>query len=123
MIIFEDVVCPIGLCFPLSVSTCTMNKEILSCLFSAHFVFSHSQIMKISSGKTDWLPEKKQTLFDNTLSFITALTRRLRICFFSLVIDDVSVLQEHQASERTISDLNVVMDASDLQNFSNFLSG
>lgn len=33
------------------------------------------------------------------------------------------VLQEGQGSERTINNLNVVMDAGDLQTFSNFLSG
>ncbi|XP_040889598.1 centromere protein P isoform X2 [Toxotes jaculatrix] len=32
-------------------------------------------------------------------------------------------VKEGQRSERTVSDLNVVMDASDLQNFSSFLSG
>ncbi|KAM7005529.1 centromere protein P [Tautogolabrus adspersus] len=32
-------------------------------------------------------------------------------------------VKEGQQSERTISDLNVVMDVSDLQNFSSFLSG
>ncbi|XP_070758877.1 centromere protein P [Enoplosus armatus] len=35
----------------------------------------------------------------------------------------LSEVKEGQRSERTISDLNVVMDASDLQNFSSFLSG
>lgn len=39
------------------------------------------------------------------------------------VFDSVFVLQEGQGSKRTISDLNVVMDASELQNFSSFLSG
>lgn len=34
----------------------------------------------------------------------------------------LSEVKEGQQSERTISDLNVVMDASDLQNFSSFLS-
>lgn len=40
-----------------------------------------------------------------------------------MVFDGVFFLQEGQGSQRTISDLNVVMDASDLQNFSSFLSG
>ncbi|XP_051271568.1 centromere protein P isoform X2 [Dicentrarchus labrax] len=35
----------------------------------------------------------------------------------------LSEVKEGQGSERTISDLNVVMDAGDLQNFSGFLSG
>ncbi|XP_037634387.1 centromere protein P [Sebastes umbrosus] len=35
----------------------------------------------------------------------------------------LSEVKEGQGSKRTISELNVVMDASDLQNFSSFLSG
>ncbi|XP_042365657.1 centromere protein P [Plectropomus leopardus] len=35
----------------------------------------------------------------------------------------LSEVKKDQGSERTISDLNVVMDASNLQNFSSFLSG
>ncbi|XP_034724873.1 centromere protein P [Etheostoma cragini] len=35
----------------------------------------------------------------------------------------LSEVKKGQSSERTISDLNVVMDTSDLQNFSSFLSG
>ncbi|XP_071350968.1 centromere protein P [Trachinotus anak] len=35
----------------------------------------------------------------------------------------LSEVKEGERSERTVSDLNVVMDASDLQNFSSFLSG
>ncbi|KAM7401670.1 hypothetical protein PAMP_016966 [Pampus punctatissimus] len=35
----------------------------------------------------------------------------------------ISDVKQSQRSERTISSLNVVMDANDLQNFSTFLSG
>lgn len=40
-----------------------------------------------------------------------------------MVIDRVFVFQEGQGSKTAISELNVVLDTSDLQDFSSFLSG
>lgn len=45
------------------------------------------------------------------------------VVFFSFFLKSLSVLQEAQGSKKMISNLNVVMDASNLRSFSSILSG
>lgn len=72
--------------------------------------------------KTAWFPERNKLLVI-THKHSSLHWRTFFFFFVDCVIDGVFVLQEDQRSERTITDLNVVMDASDLHNLSSFLSG